>query len=148
MPMTATPVFTQTPFLKTLSLAAVTACTTRAPTATASLAAANIVELTPVSTNGRRIDSVTVSACSSAIGAATVAQIVGIWAWDGTTAYLIEEIDVSAVTPSATVDAFSTTWYPTIPLVLPAAFKLFASTTVTTTASTTALQVTVQGGDY
>lgn len=148
MPMTATPVFTQTPYLKTLSLAAVTACTTRAPTATASLAAANITELTPVSTNGRRIDAITVSACSTAIGAATVAQIVGIWAWDGTTAYLIEEIDVAAVTPSATVDAFSTTWYPTIPLVLPAAFKLFASTTVTTTASTTALQVTVQGGDY
>lgn len=148
MPMTATPVFTQTPFLKTLSLAAVTACTTRAPTATASLAAANITELTPVSTNGRRVDSITVSACSSAIGSATVAQLVGIWAWDGTTAYLIEEIVVTAVTPSATAEAFSTTWYPTIPLVLPAAFKLFASTTVTTTASTTALQVTVQGGDY
>jgi hypothetical protein len=148
MPMTATPVFTQTPYLKTLSLAAVTACTTRAPTATASLAAANIVELTPVSTNGRRVDSITVSACSSAIGAATVTQLVGIWAWDGTTAYLIEEIVVTAVTPSATAEAFSTTWYPTIPLVLPAAFKLFASTTVTTTASTTALQVTVQGGDY
>ena len=146
--MTATPVFTQTPYLKILSLAAVTACTTRAPTATASLAAANITELTPVSTNGRRIDSIQVSACSTAIGSATVAQIVGIWAWDGTTAYLIEEIVVTAVTPSATAEAFSTTWYPTNPLVLPAAFKLFASTTVTTTASTTALQVTVQGGDY
>jgi hypothetical protein len=148
MPMTATPVFTQTPYLKTLSLAAVAACTTRAPTATASLAAANIIELTPVSTNGRRVDSITVSACSSAIGAATVAQLVGIWAWDGTTAHLIEEIVVTAVTPGTTAEAFSTTWYPSTPLVLPAAFKLFASTTVTTTASTTALQVTVQGGDY
>ena len=148
MTMTATPVFTQTPYLKSLSLAAQTACTTRAPTATASLAAANIVELTPASTNGRRIDSIQVSACSTAIGSATVAQIVGIWAWDGTTAYLIKEIDVTAVTPSTVVDAFSTTWYPTMPLVLPAAFKLFASTTVTTTAALTALQVTVMGGDY
>lgn len=142
------PIAAQTPYLKSLSLAAQTACTTRAPTATASIAAANITELTPVSTNGRRIDSVTVSACSTAIASATVAQVVGIWAWDGTTAYLIKEIDVTAVTPSATVDAFTTTWYPTIPLVLPAAFKLFASTTVTTTAATTALQVTVMGGDY
>lgn len=142
------PIAAQTPYLKSLSLAAQTACTTRAPTATASLAASNITELTPVSTNGRRIDSVTVSACSTAIASATVAQVVGIWAWDGTTAYLIKEIDVTAVTPSATVDAFTTTWYPTIPLVLPAAFKLFASTTVTTTAATTALQVTVMGGDY
>lgn len=148
MATTATPIFPQTPYLKSLSLAAQTACTTRAPTVTASLAAANIVELTPISTNGRRIDSIQVSACSTAIGSATVAQIVGVWAWDGTTAYLIKEIDVTAVTPSATVDAFTTTWYPTIPLVLPAAFKLFASTTVTTTASTTALQVTVMGGDY
>lgn len=146
--MTPTPVFTQTPYLKSLSLAAQTACTTRAPTVTASLAAANITELTPVSTNGRRVDSIQVSACSSAIGSATVAQIVGIWAWDGTTAYLIKEIDVTAVTPSTTVDAFTTTWYPTIPLVLPAAFKLFASTTVTTTSALTALQVTVMGGDY
>lgn len=142
------PIAAQTPYLKSLSLAAVTACTTRAPTATASLAAANITELTPVSTNGRRVDSIQVSACSTAIGSATVAQIVGIWAWDGTTAYLIQEITVTAVTTSATVAAFTTTWYPTIPLVLPAAFKLFASTTVTTTASTTALQVTVMGGDY
>jgi len=148
MAVTATPIFTQAPYLKTLSLAAVTACTTRAPTATASLAAANIIELTPTSTNGRRIDSITVSACSTSITAATVAQIVGIWAWDGTTAYLIKEIDVTAVTPSTTVDAFTTTWYPTIPLVLPAAFKLFASTTVTTTAATSALQVTAMGGDY
>ena len=142
------PIAAQTPYLKTLSLAAVTACTTRAPTATASLAAANIIEITPVATNGRRVDSIQVSACSSAIGSATVAQVVGIWAWDGTTAYLIQEITVTAVTPSATVAAFTITWYPTIPLVLPAAFKLFASTTVTTTASTTALQVTVMGGDY
>lgn len=148
MATTPTPIFPQTPYLKSLSLAAQTACTTRAPTVTASLAAANIVELTPISTNGRRIDSVTVSACSTAITSATVAQVVGIWAWDGTTAYLIQEITVTAVTPSTTVPAFTTTWYPTIPLVLPAAFKLFASTTVTTTASTTALQVAVMGGDY
>ena len=142
------PIAAQTPYLKTLSLAAVTACTTRAPTATASLAAANIIEITPVSTNGKRVDSITVSACSSAIGSATVAQVVGIWAWDGTTAYLIQEITVTAVTPGTTAAAFTTTWYPAIPLVLPAAFKLFASTTVTTTASLTALQVTVMGGDY
>ena len=145
--MTATPIFAQTPFVKSLSLAAVTACTTRAPTATASLAAANIVELTPVSTNGRRIDRIDVTACSSAITAATAANLVGIWLWDGTTASLIMEIAVSAQTPSATAAAYSTSVYP-IGMVIPAAYKLFASVTVTTTASTTALQVTAFGGDY
>lgn len=147
MTMTATPIFAQIPFVKSLSLAAVTACTTRAPTATASLAAANIVELCPVSTNGRRIDKIQVNAISTAFTSATVALLVGIWAWDGTTAYLIDEIVVTAQTPSTTAAAFNASktydnWN------LPPAFKLFASTSVTTTASTNALQVTVFGGDY
>lgn len=148
MPTTATPIFAQTPYAKSLSLAAVTACATRAPTATAGLAAANILELTPVSTNGRRIDGITVSGCSNAMTAATTAGLVGIWLWDGTTAYLLTEISVSAVTPSTTVAAFVTTYIPPVPLILPAAYKLFASTTVTTTASTNALDVAVFGGDY
>jgi hypothetical protein len=147
MPVTATPIFAQTPYVKSTSLAAVTACTTRAPTATAGLAAANIIELTPVSTNGLRIDEIVVNACSSAIAQPTVAQLVGIWLWDGTTAYLIDEIIVSAQTPSTTAAAFKISKQYTT-LVLPPAFKLFASTTVTTTASTTALQVTVFGGAY
>lgn len=147
MPANTVPIFPVSPYIKSLSLAAVSACTTRAPTATASLAAANIIELTPVSTNGRRIDRIEVNAASSSITATTAAQLVGIWAWDGTTAYLIDEITVSAQAPSATSLSFST-YKDYTTLVLPAAFKLFASTTVTTTASTTALSVTVFGGDY
>lgn len=147
MPANFKPIFPVSPYVKSLSLAAASACTTRAPTATASLAAANIVELTPVSTNGRRIDRIEVSAASSSISATTAAQLVGIWAWDGTTAYLIDEIVVSAQAPSATAASFST-YKDYTTLVLPAAFKLFASTTVATTASTTALSVTVFGGDY
>ncbi len=147
MPVTATPIFAQTPYAKSTSFAATTACTTRAPTATASLAGANIFEICPVSTNGRRIDKITVNACSSSITAPTAAQLVGIWLWDGTTAYLIDEIVVALQTPSTTAGAFIVSkTYDT--LVLPAAFKLFGSTTVTTTASTTALSVTVFGGDY
>ena len=141
------PIFPATPYAITASLAAVTACTTRAPTATASLAAANISILCPTSTSGRRIDKITVQAASSAIAAPTAAQVVGIWMWDGTTAYLIDEIAVTLVTPSTTAVSFtSSKTYTT--LVLPAAFALYMSTTVTTTASTTALSVSVFGGDY
>ena len=147
MPANIAPIFPATPYAISVSLAAVTACSTRAPTVTASLAAANILELCPVSTNGRRIDKIQVQACSSAIGATTAAQIVGIWMWDGTTAYLIDEITIAAQTPSATSTAFVTSKTYT-DTVLPSSFKLYTSTTVTTTASTTALSVTLFAGDY
>lgn len=146
--MTATPVFPQGPYYKATSLAAVSACTTRAPTVTASLAAANIVALTAASTNGLRIDSIQVQAISSAIGATTAAQLVQIWMWDGTTAYLMDEIAVTAQVPSTTAAAFTTQKYYTNPILVPAANVLYCSTTVTTTASTTALQVAAFGGVY
>jgi hypothetical protein len=148
MAVTSTPIFAQTPYVKTLSMAAQTACTTRAPTATASTTAANIIAFVPVSTNGLRIDSIQVNACGTGISTANAANVVGIWADDATTAYLITEILVTAVTPSATAAAFTTTYTFPIPLNLPAAFTLKASVGVTTTAAGTALQVTAFGGAY
>ena len=141
------PLFPLTPLAPTLSLAAVTACATRAPTATASLAAANIFSLLPSQTYGARIDKIHINACSSSITAATVAQTVLIWLWDGTTAYVIDEIVVAAQTPSTTAVAFSIEkFYANF--VIPTGYALYAATTVTTTASTTALQVTLFGGAY
>ena len=67
MAVTSTPIFAQTPYAKTLTLVAQTACTTRAPTATASLAGANITAFVPVSTNGLRIDSIQVNAAGTGI---------------------------------------------------------------------------------
>ena len=148
MAVTATPIFAQTPYAKTLTLAAQTAATTRAPTATASLSGANITAFVPVSTNGLRIDSIQVNAAGTSISTINAANIVGIWLWDGTTAFLIQEILVTAVTPSTTAAAFTTTYTFPAPLVMPAAFALYASTTVTTTAAGTALQVTAFGGAY
>ena len=148
MAVTSTPIFVQTPFVQSLSLAAQTACTTRAPTATASLAGANIIQFVNTSTNGLRIDSIKVQACSTSITAATAANLVQIWVWDGTNAYLNDEIAVTAVTPSTTAAAFTTLYVYAQPLVLPSTYKLYASLTVTTTASTTALLVTAYGGQY
>ena len=148
MAVTSTPIFAQTPYVKTLKLDAQTACTTRAPTITASLAAANITAFVGVSTNGLRIDSIQVYGVSTAIGQASVANVVGIWIWDGTTAYLWTEIVTTVVTPSATAAAYTATYTPTLPLNLPAAFALYASVGVTTTAAGSALQVTAFGGAY
>mgnify|MGYP003346605500 CR=1 FL=1 len=63
MAVTSTPIFAQAPYIVTKSLAAQSACTTRAPTASASLSGANIVAFVPTSTNGCRIDSIQVNAC-------------------------------------------------------------------------------------
>ena len=110
MAVTSTPIFAQTPYAKTLTLVAQTACTTRAPTATASLAGANITAFVPVSTNGLRIDSIQVNACGTGISTVNAANLVDIWLWDGTTAFMILEIAVTAVTPSTTAAAFTTTY--------------------------------------
>lgn len=148
MPVTATPIFVQAPLIGYLDMSAQTACTTRAKTATASLAAANIIQLLNTTTNGCRIDSFQVNACSTSMTAATAANLVGIWIWDGTNASLCMEIPVTAVTPSTTTASFTTTVTLTNPLVLPSTYKLYATVSVTTTASTTALQVFAFGGAY
>lgn len=147
MPAGTTPIFPATPYSVIASLAAATACTTRGPTVTASLAGANILAFVPVSTNGLRIDVIQVKACSTSFVAATTANIVGIWLWDGTTAYLYDELLVSAVTPSTSVASFVTSKSYTN-LVLPSTFALYASVAVTTTAATTALSVQALGGAY
>jgi len=135
----------QAPMVASASLAAVTACATRAPTAVAGLAAANIFQLVGTSTNGQRIERIYVKGCSNSITAATVAQTVTIWENDGVTAWPIDELLVTAVTPSTTVASFQT--YNTYTdFVLPATHSLWCSTSVTTTAATTALSVTATGG--
>lgn len=137
----------QAPYMVNLSLAAVTACATRAPTATASLAGANIFLLVPTTTNGVRIDKILVKGCSTSFTAATVAQTVTIWVWDGTTAFPIDELLVTVVTPSTTVASYQgQANYNNF--VLPATWALYASTSITTTASTTALCVTATGALY
>lgn len=136
----------QTPYAITASLAAVTACTTRGPTATASLAAANIVALVPTSTNGRRIDAISIKGDSTSFTAATAVQTVTIWMHDGTTAYPIKEIVTTLVTPSTTVASYESGMIP-IGITLPAAFSLYMSTSITTTAATTALAVSAFGAD-
>jgi len=140
-------VLPQGPNVWNLSLAAVTACTTRAPTATASLAGANIFLLVPTSTNGARIDRITVKGCSTSFVAATVAQTVTIWEWDGTTAFPVDELLVSVVTPSTSVASYQgQSVYGNF--VLPASHALYASTSITTTAATTALALSAFGSVY
>ena len=147
MAANTSPIYPLVPYAISASLAAVTACTTRAPTATAGLAAANITILVPTSSEGVRIDKIAVQAASTSFTAPTAAQTVMIWMWDGTTAYLVDELIISLVTPSTTAKSFRVEKnYET--LVLTAAFALYISTSVTTAADTTALTVQAFGGTY
>jgi hypothetical protein len=146
MSANTSPIYPIAPYIGTASLTAVTACTTRAPLAVVDLASNNLVQLTQTTNNGVRIDKIQVQACSTSITAPTANQSVLIWLCDGVTAWVIDEIPVTATTPSTIASAFQLSRAYSI-LVLPSTHTLYTSTTVTTTASTTALAVIVFGGN-
>jgi hypothetical protein len=98
-------------------------------------------------TNGLRVDKIRIQAASTGISAPTAAQTILIWLDNGTTAYVVDELQASAQTPSATTPAFALEKLYTN-LVIPPGWNLWASTTVATTTSTTALTVTAFGGTY
>lgn len=131
-----------------LTLAAVTACTTRAPTAVGSAAAANIFQVPgTVTSNGGRLDKILIKGVSTSITAATVAQTVTVWLSDGTTLWPIDEILITAVTPSTT--AASGQFFNNYDRInYPSTASIWISTSITTTASTTALDVMVFGAAY
>lgn len=125
MAITATPSFVQTPIVGVALVA--TAVTSRAKKSTPFT---NFVELVPTSTNGKRINAITVKGAAD-----TAAGYVFIWIYDGTDCYLFDEIAVSAATTSATVASFQTTKiYDTSsnpPFNLQPTYKLYATTTIT-----------------
>ena len=140
-------IFPVAPYVAFASLKEVSPCTTRVPTVTAGLAANNIIALTAASTNGLRIDKIQVQACSSSLVSPCNTQLVTIWLWDATTAWPIDEITVTATTPSATSPAFNNyKLYQN--LVIPATNVLYVSNTTQTNSNTTALCVSAYGGIY
>ena len=139
-----------TPLVGIASLAAATACTTRGPIAHASLPTTPCVAvlLATAGAYGTKIDKIGVKAISTSFTAASAAAEVLIWLSDGVTAYVIDEILVTAVTPNTTTTPSFNTFNTYDNLVLPPGSFLYASTSVTTTASTTALSVQAFGGSY
>lgn len=127
------PIFPLAPVIGVATLTAATAITSRANiTGTTGL-----VALTTASTNGRRVDAITVKGKGT-----TVASNVFIWLYDGTTSYLLDEIDVPAVTAATTTDSASVTkTYST--LALPPTYQLYISESVQTDVTAFAF-----GGNY
>ena len=73
----------------------------------------------------------------------TTAGMVRLFLHDGTNARLYDEISVSAITPSATVESFDAEVVPTKPLVMPTGWSLRASTH-----NAEEFVVRATGGDY
>lgn len=144
------PIFPATPYTATADLSAASACTSRVPTATASMTASAVYGIalgTAAGTNGRRIDKITVKGCATAIGGATTAGSVIIWYDNATTSFPLTEILIPVVTPSASVASVevSATFNN---LILPSGHKLWASSTIAGAAAAHALCVFAFGGDY
>jgi len=101
MAMTNAAVFPQGPDTEIATLTTPTAITSRANiTGTTGL-----VQLTalPV-TNPKRCDAIVIKSKGTSL-----AGILSVWMYNGTTSFLYDEIDLSAVTPSTTVDSLKVT---------------------------------------
>lgn len=133
MAVTATPIFVQTPLVGIGTITSLTAVTTRTNIA----GTTNLVQVTPTSTNGKRIDRVVITSKET-----TVAGIVHLWIYNGTTSFLFDEILVTAVTGSTTVAGFST-YKDYTALNLPPTYQLYAGVTVDQD-----FNVFAFGGDY
>lgn len=136
MPANTSPIFPLTPIAGVATLTAATGITSRANiTGTTGL-----VQLTPTSTNGTKIDAISVTAKGT-----TVANIISIWLYNGTTSFLYSEIAVTAITPNTTTAAFTST-VTFNNLVLPPTYQLFISEQVGTTNAD--FNVIAWGGTY
>lgn len=127
------PIFPATPVIGIATLTSATAITSR----TNITGTTGLVQLTPTSLNGKRVDSITVKA-----KATSVASILSIWIYNGTTSFLYDEIDITATTASTTADSFYIKRSYS-DLVLPPTYQLYISETVQTD-----VNVFANGGDY
>lgn len=138
MPINIAPIFPVAPVIGIATLVTPTALTTR----TNITGTTGLTQLTTTSTNGTKVPLLTIQSTGT-----SVAGLLSIWLYNGTTSYLIDEIPITAVTPSTTAVGFSvqrdysSLWNSSI--VLPPTYQLYVSVTVQQN-----LTVLAHGGDY
>jgi len=120
--MTNQPVFAQTPATEIATLTSPTAITSRA-NITGTTGLVKLTDL-PSGSNPKRVDSILVKAKGTSL-----AGIISVWVYDGTTSFLFDEIDLTAVTPSTTLDSVSAVKYYT-GVNLKATQQMYISSTV------------------
>lgn len=127
--MATAPAFAATPKASAAVLAATADTSRTAPTTVSTVFTAG--------SSGSRIDEVWITA----VGTSTANQV-RLFLFNGTTYYLLKEVLVTAITPSATVSAF-TTVIAFNNMVLPSGWSLRA-----TTNNAESYAVTALGGDF
>ena len=117
MPANTSPIFALTPLI---GIAQVTTANANRDGSGA------IVDILTGTANGTRVDKVYIKAVGT-----TTAGMIRFFLYDGTNTRLWKEVIVSAITPSATVESFSSSFQTD--LILPSTYKLRASTEKTET---------------
>lgn len=120
MAANTSPIFPAAPLVGIASLIAAAAITNHARI----VGTAGLSQLTPATTNGARIDQITVTGKTN-----TVAGAVDIWIYDGVNSHYFASIDLTANTVSTTNDPLSVSKAFTN-LVLPPTYQLFVSETI------------------
>jgi hypothetical protein len=125
----------QAPVIAIASLVAPAAITSRANIASAT----GLTALTPTSANGKRVDWLRIKSKGTSLAA-----LLFVWKYDGTNAFLFDELPISAITPGNTVAAFaSDVSYAALGMNMQSTFKWYVSVTVSQD-----LNVFAMGGDY
>lgn len=126
--MASAPSFAATPKAATVSISSADTSRT-APT--------NVGTLYTAGASGSRIDEVWITAAGT-----STANVVRIFVYTGTTYFLLQEVLITATTPSATVAAFTTT-VTFNNLVIPSGYSIRVTTNNAET-----YHVTAFGGDF
>jgi hypothetical protein len=127
------PIYPIIPVIGVATLTSATALTVR----TNITGTTGLLQLTATSTNGTRIDAITVKGQGT-----TLASNILIFIYNGTTSTIFDEIDVTAITAAATTDSFLITKTYDY-LVVPPTYQLFIAQTVQTN-----VNVYAMGGQY
>lgn len=135
------PIFPITPVAQGLSVVSASALTSRAAiTGTTGLSLCFTA-----GSNGSRIDTIILQATGT-----TLAGLIDLWIFDGTTSRLIYETAVTVVTPNTTTtvgfnaNISTTTFCGGVPLTIPSGYALYCSSQV----ASQLIGVTTVGGHY
>ena len=116
MPANTNPIFTLTSVAKPVAMTA-TANTSRTTFTTGT-------DLYTAGTNGSLVERIKFEATAT-----TTAGVLRVWIHDGSTYFMVDEILVTAITPSSTIAAFTSVWTPPGGyLLLPNGYKISATT--------------------
>lgn len=127
------PIFPLTPVLASVLVGA-TALTSR----TQITGTTGLTLVHSAGSNGTRYDWLILKGTGT-----TVAGVLDIWIYDGTTSRIYESVTIPVVTPSTTVDSYFSQ-LALNPLVLPTGYSIYCSSQV----ASQLMNVVVQGGSY